>query len=84
MFISLPGVLERAADRCETARDSATKQLGFSLRELLRHLRLVRAAHERIGELFETWVDNAEDVDQAVADDKEANPTYEGETDANK
>ena len=70
MLVSLPGVLERAADRCETARDGATKQLGFSLRELLRHLRLVRADPERIGEMFETWVDNAEDVAEAVEDEK--------------
>ena len=57
MKISLPGVLERAATVCERSSDERDHGLGFSLVELLGHLRQVRAAPERIGEFFELWVD---------------------------
>lgn len=57
MTISLPGVLNRAADYCETASDWPTKGLGTSLRELLEHLRMVRAEPERLQEFFDLWSD---------------------------
>ncbi len=58
MKISLPGVLDRAAVHCEKAADWQTKGLGFSLRELLGHLRMVRAEPGRLQEFFDVWVDD--------------------------
>lgn len=58
MKISLPGVLERAAQRCKSADDWQTQNLAIGLCELLEHLRLVRGNPERIGEFFELWTDS--------------------------
>lgn len=62
MKISLPGVLLRAAEHCETADDEsqwATCSLATPLRDLLDHLRQVRAEPARLQEFFECWVDDA-------------------------
>lgn len=59
MKISLPGVLARAAERLQATRDA--KHLAFPLRELLKHLRLVRKNPERIGEFLALWVDEGAD-----------------------
>lgn len=53
--ISLPGVLKRAADVLDKSDGTG---LGFALRELLGHLRQVRANPEQIGEFFELWTDH--------------------------
>lgn len=58
MTISLPGVLERAALCCEEARDWQTKGLAFGLRDLLKHLREVRAEPGRLQEFFDLWTDD--------------------------
>ncbi len=58
MNISLPGVLERGATRCESATDWQTQNLAVAVRELLGHLRLVRADPKRIEEFFELWLDD--------------------------
>lgn len=56
MKVSLPGVLLRAAETCEGVGE---KDRGFMLRELLKHLRMVRADPSRIGEFFELYVDQS-------------------------
>lgn len=53
--ISLPGVLERAAKCCE--REGGGNTLGFSLLELLKHLREVRADMNKIDEFLDLWTD---------------------------
>lgn len=55
MTISLPGVLLRAADRCEGTRDA--KHLGFPLRQLLDHLRELRKEPGKVQEFFDLWTD---------------------------
>ena len=56
MRISLPGVLERAAVVCERSRDWKTATLAFSLRELLKHIEIVRAEPHRVQEFLDLWV----------------------------
>lgn len=56
MNISLPGVLLRAAERCEHTRDM--KHLGYPLRQLLEHLRELRRDHKKCSEFFGLWVDD--------------------------
>lgn len=56
MKISLSGVLERAADRCEAAKDQPTRGLGYSLRLLLAHLEAVRDDPTRLDEFFDLWI----------------------------
>ncbi len=58
MKISLPGVLERAAEACKRPSDERDHGLAFSLRELLKHLRQVRKDPELIGEFLELWTDS--------------------------
>lgn len=57
MVISLPGVLLRAATACERSGDA--EYLAPALRQLLEHLRLVRADPARIAEFLALWVDDA-------------------------
>ena len=49
MFISLGGVLGRAADECGT-------NLAFSVNELHKHLEELRADPSKVHELFQLWV----------------------------
>ena len=56
MNISLPGVLLRAAERCERTRDMP--HLGYPLRQLLDHLREVRHNPETLADFMELWVDD--------------------------
>lgn len=56
MLVSLPGVLERAADCCKRSRHS--KHLEFPIRELLKHLEQVRANPELVGQFFALYVND--------------------------
>jgi hypothetical protein len=67
MKISLSGVLERAAERCETARDWQTKHLAHGLRDLHQHLRCVKTDPSRLAEFFETWV--VEPIEESDTDE---------------
>ena len=59
MHISINGVLMRAAERVEKTRDS--KYLGWSLRQLLDHLRELRKDHSKVGEFFDLYTDSDPD-----------------------
>ena len=54
MKISLSGVLTRSAEKLRKSRDH--KDQAFMLKELLRHLEMVRADHSLIGTFFDLWV----------------------------
>jgi hypothetical protein len=56
MVISLPGVLIRAAEACE--REESDAYLGFQLRLLLKHLRIMRGQPHRLREFLDLWVDD--------------------------
>lgn len=63
MTISLPGVLERAADQCQRSRDN--KYLAWPLRKLLADLRELRQRHRAgdtgvVDEFFALWSDSGE------------------------
>jgi hypothetical protein len=53
--ISLPGVLERAAEHCKKSRDWRTKTLEYDLLELLKHLEMVREDHSLVDRFFELY-----------------------------
>jgi hypothetical protein len=55
MKASLPGVLLRAAERCDSARDWQTRQLACGLQDLLLHLYLVKAGKGTMEEFWEIW-----------------------------
>lgn len=60
MVISLPGVLNRAAERCARSRDD--KHLEYPLTQLLEHINHVRASEsdeqalERLEKFLRLWV----------------------------
>ena len=56
MTISLPGVILRAAERLESTLDA--KYLGYPMRQLLDHLRELRADHSKCDEFFALWTDD--------------------------
>jgi hypothetical protein len=53
MKISLSGVLDRAAEQCARSRD--VKYLSFALRELNKHLEMVRDDRSRVDEFFDLY-----------------------------
>lgn len=61
MVISLPGVLDRAAEQCKRSRDS--KHLEWPLRQLITHINYIRASEsdeqalQRMEEFLRLWVD---------------------------
>jgi hypothetical protein len=56
MLISLPGVLNRAAECCRKSKQS--RHLEHPLKELLRHLEAVREKPERVQEFMSLWVND--------------------------
>ena len=56
MKISLPGILERAAEHCKKSRDWRTKSLANDLQLLLKHIEIVRAEPFRLQEFLDLWV----------------------------
>lgn len=59
MHISINGVLLRAAKRVERARDA--KCLGWSLRQLLDHIRELRKDPTKVGEFLALYTDSDPD-----------------------
>lgn len=61
MKVSLPGVLNRAAGVCKASK--TMNHLEYPLRELLEHLRVLRANQDvdTLAEFFDTWSDQGFD-----------------------